>query len=90
MKIYKISLFKIINQNNIKLCNLHECKQNSTSACRLTKMYSLYHHSYSTYLFHIIKQLLTFMEVNTGLYWPHIHYDIAFPRSGNIMNMGSI
>ena len=38
------------------------------STCRPTKMYSLYHHSYSKNLFHIIKQLLTFMEVNTGLF----------------------
>ena len=38
------------------------------STCEFTKMYSLYHHSYSKYLFHIIKQLLTFNEVNTGLY----------------------
>ena len=60
------------------------------STCSPTKMYSLYHHSYYKYLFHIIKQLLTFMEVNTGLYRPHIHNDIALPRSGNIMNMGSI
>ena len=38
------------------------------STCSPTKMYSLYHHSYSKYLFHIIKQLLTFIEVNTGLF----------------------
>ena len=36
------------------------------------------------------KQLLTFMEVNTGLYSPNIQYDIALPRSGNTMNIGSI
>ena len=35
---------------------------------RPTKTYSLYLHSYFKFLFHIIKQLLTFMEVNTGLY----------------------